>query len=97
MPAAVRAPKKMDDRQSTGIRARQSPKTCMEEAHATSVSSTDLVELAEVAWATYSPGENPLRSQNNERKAKCTCARRIFACHVCRKWPNLPNLSCTWC
>ena len=67
MPAAVRAPKKMDDRQSTGIRARRSPKTCMEEAHATSANSTDLVEFAEVASATCSPGETPLRSRNNKQ------------------------------
>ena len=66
MPAVVRAQKK-DNRQSTGMCARRSPKTCMEEALATSVNSTDLVEFAEVASATCSPGETPPRLRNNER------------------------------
>ena len=78
MRAAVRA-RKMDDRQSTDIRARQSPKICMDEADATSANSTHLVEFAEVASATCSSGATSPRLRNNEHKSKL----HVRAPHVC--------------
>ena len=82
MRAAVRA-QKMEDRQSTDIRARQSPKSCMDEANATSANSTGLVKFTEVASATCSSGATLQRLRNNEHKSKV---------HVCVPHVRVPRL-----
>ena len=63
----------------------------MDEAHATSANSADLVEFAEVASATCSPGETPLRSRNNKQsemhvRARAAFLRATFAenCRTCQ-------------